>query len=234
MDPADLPPEYVARLRAVTDKRARTFITALLERGVLSTEELEELGYKHPPRAARDVRELGFPLITTRVTANDGRSIGAYAFADPAEVSGGVLAGRKAFPKSLKTAMIAAGGERCAACYEPYEERYLQIDHRVPFHVGRDDGTNDPRDFQLLCGSDNRAKSWGCEHCPNWTTRDVETCQTCYWSDPGDYQHVATRPERRAVVVWSGSEVASYDSAVERAGNPEALIDELKESLDDE
>ena len=37
-------------------------------------------GYQHPPRAARDVRELGIPLVTFRIKSSDGRSIGAYKF----------------------------------------------------------------------------------------------------------------------------------------------------------
>ncbi|HNU03736.1 MAG TPA: HNH endonuclease, partial [Anaerolineae bacterium] len=75
----DLPPELIARCRAVTAKRPRTVIDHILTHGHITTEELKELyGYNHPPRAARDVREQGIPLETFRVTGSDGRKIGAY------------------------------------------------------------------------------------------------------------------------------------------------------------
>lgn len=228
----DLPAEYVDRLNAVTDKRPRTVIQALLARGRLSTDDLQDLGYNHPPRAARDVRELGFPLTTLRVEGRGGRRIAAYELADPASVTGGVLAGRRAFPLSLKAAMVSAGGARCAVCSTAYEERYLQVDHRVPFAVGGDDGSLAPTDFQLLCGSDNRAKSWSCEHCPNWTVREVETCRTCYWSDSSDYRHVATQEERREVVVWSGEdEVDEHDAAAAALPAGTSVVDLIKDTV---
>ncbi|MCZ2826042.1 MULTISPECIES: HNH endonuclease [unclassified Modestobacter] len=218
MDPADLPGEYVKRLRAVEAKRPRTVIEEILKHGYVTTERLGELGYNHPPRAARDVRELGFPLETTRVTSSDGRSIGAYVFADPATIKRGTLDGRKVWPKELKTALVQRDDCRCNVCLEPYEDRYLQIDHRIPFEVSGDDGSMDPTHFQLLCASCNRSKSWSCEHCPNFVQRDDTVCETCYWADSQVYEHVATRPERRATVVWSGDEeVRAFDEARARA-----------------
>ena len=44
------------------------------------------IGYNHPPRAIRDVRELGIPIITYRVTDSTGRSIAAYKFGNPDDV----------------------------------------------------------------------------------------------------------------------------------------------------
>lgn len=42
----------------------------------------DKYGYNHPPRAIRDVREHGIPLITYRVEGSDGRKIGAYKFGE--------------------------------------------------------------------------------------------------------------------------------------------------------
>lgn len=94
----ELPPEFIARCRAVTAKQPRTVIDHILKHGYITTEELkEQYGYNHPPRAARDVREQGIPLETYRVTGSDGRKIGAYRFGDPAKVRYSRLSGRTAF-----------------------------------------------------------------------------------------------------------------------------------------
>ena len=46
----ELPPHFLARLNAVTAKRARTVIDHILAHGQVSTEELRELyGYEHGP-----------------------------------------------------------------------------------------------------------------------------------------------------------------------------------------
>ena len=74
-----LPAEFLELLESVEAKRPRTVIDHILEHGYITTEDLKErYGYNHPPRAARDVRELGIPLETFRTTAADGRSIAAY------------------------------------------------------------------------------------------------------------------------------------------------------------
>ena len=56
--------------RSVKAKRARTVIDHILENGIITNEELSDMyGYDHPPRAIRDVRENGIPLITHNVTS---------------------------------------------------------------------------------------------------------------------------------------------------------------------
>lgn len=78
-----LPKSFLSKLNSIEAKRPKTVIQHILKHGYITTEELETLyGYQHPPRAARDVRELGIPLITFRVKSSDGRSIGAYKFGD--------------------------------------------------------------------------------------------------------------------------------------------------------
>ena len=140
-NPKDLPPDFLAKCMAVTAKRPRVVIDHILTHGYVTTEELKELyGYNHPPRAARDVRERGIPLETFRVTASDGRKIGAYRFGDPATARFSRLSGRTAFSKELKTELIRRNGSRCAIYLEEFDPRELQIDHRIPFEVVGDDG----------------------------------------------------------------------------------------------
>lgn len=207
------PKEFLQKLRAVTAKRPKTVIDHILKHGHVTTEELKDLyGYNHPPRAARDVREQGIPLDVIRVQGKDGRKIAAYRFGDPGQVRGGTHGGRKAFPKQFKTDLAARDGARCAVCSTPYEARYLQIDHRIPYEVAGEAASSDPADFMLLCGSCNRAKSWSCEHCPNGTNdKNPDVCETCYWAQPSDYQHVATLQMRRLDLTWLGQEVQAFD-----------------------
>ena len=55
-----LPAEFLELLESVEAKRPRTVIDHILAHGYVTTEDLKErYGYNHPPRAARDVRELG-------------------------------------------------------------------------------------------------------------------------------------------------------------------------------
>jgi hypothetical protein len=212
--PQDLPEWFVARVKAVTAKRARTLIDHILKHGYVTTEELKNLyGYDHPPRAARDVREQGIPLETSRIAGSHGRSIGVYRFADPSKIRAGALGGRKVLSKMLKTALLGQSGSLCGVCLTKYESRYLQVDHRVPYEVGGEGGgENAPEEFQLICGSCNRAKSWSCEHCTNWTEKlDPKVCRSCYWANPASYKHIAMRPVRRLELVWSEQEVADFD-----------------------
>jgi len=59
-----IPQAIIRRLDAVSAKRPRTVIQHLLKHGSITTVELTKLyGYEHPPRAIRDVRELGIPVV---------------------------------------------------------------------------------------------------------------------------------------------------------------------------
>ncbi len=219
MDEANLPPEFVELLNSVTARRPKTVIDHILQHGFVTTEELRDLyGYNHPPRGARDVRELGIPLETFRVTGSDGRSIGAYRFGDPTAQRSASLSGRTAFSNTIKTRLIERFGSRCNIYLEDFPERELQIDHRIPFEIAGDSGLSDTLDdYMLLCPSANRAKSWSCEHCENWEIRDVNNCQSCYWAFPENYTHVAMRQIRRLDIVWAGEETSQYDQLTRAA-----------------
>jgi len=224
--PHKLPKWFIKKAKAVTAKRARTVIEHILKHGHITTEELKaQYGYDHPPRAARDVREQGIPLETFRIRGSQGKSIGAYRFADPSKIRGATLSGRKIFCKEFKQLLVERSGCKCEVCLTSYESRYLQIDHRVPYEVGGEGGgENAPQEFQLICGSCNRAKSWSCEHCTNWTDdRKPKVCQTCYWASPESYQHVALLPIRRLAMSWTGEQTREYDrldKMARQAGKP--------------
>jgi hypothetical protein len=231
-----LPDDFIQLCRSVTAKRPRAVIEHILQHGLVTTEELKEIyGYNHPPRAARDVRELGIPLDTFRVTGSDGRKIAAYRFGDISKTRFSRLSGRTGLSKWLKEELIKRYGCKCFIYLEEVDKRELQIDHRVPFEVGGEPELK-PENFMLLCGSANRAKSWSCEHCENWKAiKDKSICLSCYWAYPENYTHIAMRQVRRIDLLWQENEVEIYEELKEQAGKLDKDITEfVKEVIERE
>jgi len=230
------PKSFLDKLNAVTAKRPKTVIQHILEHGFVTTEELEQLyGYKHAPRAARDVRELGIPLEMYRVKSSDGRSIGAYRFGDPASAGNAVskTAGRTALSKALKKALVEKFGAKCFIYLQPMDEKVLQVDHRIPYEIGGEQDESDLDCFMLLCPSANRAKSWTCEHCPNWENKNVEFCMKCFWAHPENYSHIACKEQRQIIITFTGDEIEDYSKLVGLVGveNAEKTIKEMIEKF---
>ena len=207
------PKEFLELCGSVTAKRPKTVIDHILKHGHITTEELKnKYGYDHPPRAARDVRELGIRLETFRVSSASNRKIAAYRFADPTKKQFRRFSGRTGLSKKIKDELIQRYGCRCSIYLEQMDASDLQIDHRVPYEVAGENEELKVEDFMLLCGSANRAKSWSCEHCENWKNlKDKNVCLSCYWAFPKNYDHVAMRQIRRVDLIWTGDEVAQYD-----------------------
>lgn len=208
-------PRILAICEKVTGKRPRTVIDHILKHGFITTEELKDTyGYDHPPRAIRDVREAGVPLETFKVTASNGRKIGAYRFDNPDKIENHKLAGRQTFSKAFKKQLIEMYGEKCFISGLPYESRYLQIDHRVPYEVAGDNVAQEhqPEEFMLITATAQRQKSWSCENCVNLReTKSLEVCRTCYWAYPENYTHAATREIRQLSVEWAAEEVKDFE-----------------------
>jgi len=209
--------EKYRKLLPSLGKRPRAVLEAILKNGSVSTYELGELGYDQPPRAAQDLKEAGVMLRTTYGKhPESGARMGIYSLAGIGDTA--VHAGRRAFPKAFRERVLNAHGMRCNICNVEYPATVLQIDHRVPYIVGGDGDELEIEGFQPLCGSHQRLKSWECEHCPNREGKSVDLCHSCYWATPdGKYDHVATRPERRADVTWTGKETAIFEKAKKQA-----------------
>jgi hypothetical protein len=207
------PKEFLELCRSITAKRPKTVIDHILKHGHITTEELKaKYGYNHPPRAARDVRELGIELETFRVPSSSGRKIAAYRFADPTKRNFRRLEGRTGLSKRIKEQLIEKYGCRCFIYLETIDAAALQIDHRVPYEVAGESEELRTDEFMLLCGSANRAKSWSCEHCDNWRRiKDKSICLSCYWAYPENYAHVAMRQIRRIDLLWQGTEASQYE-----------------------
>ena len=150
------------------------------------------------------------------MSSRTGRRIAEYRFGNPDDVVHGRHGGRRALPASLKDSLIDEYGEVDNLTGQPVPARMLQIDHRVPYEIA-----GDPTfpfitsDFMLLDASTQRAKAFTCAECPNMSgEKSVPTCLSCYWTNPEDHQHVATRPLRRADVVWNADEITDHDALV--------------------
>lgn len=226
------PKEVLDKLNAITDKRPATVIQHILKHGQITTEELEKkYGYKHAPRAARDARERGINLITFNVKSSEGKSIGAYKFGNPVFADNllSKVAGRTALSDALKKALVDKYGSVCFIYQQPMEERLLQVDHRVPYEIGGEQDESNIDCYMLLSPSANRAKSWTCEHCPNWSVKDIEVCKSCFWAHPENYTHIAGKNERRIVITFTDNEIDDYEQLINLVGidNAEQKIKEL-------
>jgi hypothetical protein len=219
-----IPAEILELCARVTAKRAKTVVDHIIKHGYITTEDLKvTYGYDHPPRAIRDVREHGIPIETfPAVSSVTGRKIAGYRFGDPNQIRRGRFGGRIAFPKRFKNRLIEKYDSRSGLSNEQLAPRYLQIDHRIPYEVaGNSADIANLDEFMLLDASEQRAKSWSCEHCVNFLElRDEAVCRTCFWAFPEAFTHVAMKPERRLQLLWQGDEVSQY----ERLKNAAALL----------
>ena len=221
----DYPKDFLDLLNSVTAKRPRTVIQHILKHGFITSEELKDIyGYNHPPRAIRDVREYGIPLVTYRVNGKDGRSIAAYKFGDPAEANNALSksTGRTNFSKALKRALIERYGAKCFIYLENMDESLLQVDHRVPYEIGGESDETNLNNYMLLSPSANRAKSWTCEHCKNWQDKNRDFCSKCFWAHPENYEHIAGKYERIIPLVFTGNELEDYNKLIKLSGKENA------------
>jgi hypothetical protein len=207
-------------------------VDLIRERGRITTADLAAAGYEHPPRAIADVREAGIPIRKTMgVNPETGKRMAIYTFGDPADIRAGRFGGRLVLPKKLKSELATRDGVRCSICAHPYELNDLTIDHRVPYRIG-----GEPRDhagFMLVCRACQRAKSWCCEHCPNWASADAAVCASCAWAYPAKHEHVATVPQRQVIVTFRGDEEMRLIEEMERraSSHDSTLADYIKTQL---
>ena len=219
----DLTSDIVEELIIRTTGRSRVVVEHILEHGFITTLDLSELGYEHPPRAAADVRDRGIPLETV-VKTIDGKRIGHYRFPDDMEQLDQTSIGRIAISKKFRKEVLEHYGEIDIFTRAATSPREIQIDHRIPYRI-----SGDPRqpfeveDFMPVSAAMNRSKSWECEACPNWEERVVEVCESCYWAIPDRfYQHVATVPVRRLDITWQGkNEIIEFDYLLQRSQDEE-------------
>ena len=232
----NLPDDFLEILNGVTNKRARVVIDTILEKGFCTTDDIAAAGYEHPPRAARDVKDEGIPLVMKMVKNSNGKRMASYSFGDWEEMKKqnqlAKSGGRKQLTENLKKALIKRYGSKCHLFGEFYDERLLQPDHRIPFEIGGDpENMMDTDYFMLLCPSANRNKSWSCEHCPNWSQKDINICRSCYYAFPENYTHIACEEERRIDLVMKGDDIDLYNDVAMMAKRDHISNQELVKRL---
>ncbi|WP_414055541.1 helix-turn-helix domain-containing protein [Macrococcus equi] len=234
--------EKVDAIYPSLSKRAKLVVDLLKKHGKVSTYELKELhGYSHPPRAIRDVKESGIPIIRKMEKNSINNSkMAVYYFGEFESFREDILKGRKNFPKKFKDELYKKHDYKCGICKGKYPGRDLQVDHRIPFEVSGDiddTGLLKIETYMPLCPSDNRKKSFTCEQCENWKLlRNKDICFKCYWANPHDYTHIAMREERRIELVFLEKNKNLYDDIEKRAfllneSPSDYVIDVLKNNL---
>lgn len=211
--------------RGRASKRAREVARIMLDRGSCTTSDLEELGYKHAPRAVKDLKDAGVEILTTMESYTDPstgqlkrRAKYTVVGVDPTKES------RRQFSKATTDAVKSSG--KCEVCGAPPP---LQVDHRIPFDIGGETYPHVLDELMPLCPSCNRSKSWACEHCTNWTVRDPEMCRSCMWASPQDYEHVAGRQQREIrITLTDPRDVIRFDYL--RPDATEIVIEYLREN----
>lgn len=217
-------------LAAEPNSRASKALRAMLATGSVTTDDLNGLGYNHPPRAIGDVRDAGIPVVTERVRAPNGKTMARYRLGRAEDIRSDRHAGRSVLPKAFKADLLIRYGSADCITGAKLDPRVLQVDHRVPYRVAGDAGLAERNTsaYMLLDASSQRAKSWSCEHCPNFLElRDPEVCRTCFWAYPESYQHIAMQPMRRTDVIWSGDDVAIHDQLKDAADREGVSMQEL-------
>lgn len=223
--PEELSEQYVEWLSGLkVSKRAVAARDYLIENVTVTTEKLAEMGYDHPPRIIADLKEAGVSLDKTTVKSSTGKNIAQYFLVE--KMTEG-RAKRISIPKKFREDLNTAYDHRCAICTGRFEGRELQADHRVPFLVGGDKASLDQNDYMPLCASDNRSKSWSCEHCENFEIKDIDTCVSCFWAHPEDYSHVAMRSERRINLTFQGYEVVAVNKLKSEAAAAGLSVEDL-------
>ena len=224
--------DLLEQISKVSGKRPKAVIDHILKHGFVTTADLSNLyGYDHAPRAARDVREAGIPLVT-RMLVIGGKRMAAYHFGDPTSIVNDRSQGRIVFSKAFRDLVIAQASSKCGVCMASYEPRYLQIDHRIPYEIAGDKSDErNPSDYMPLCGECQRKKSWSCEHCINWTQRDFEMCKSCFWSSPEDFEHMAGKQERKVTITWTEEEISQYRFIEKKARSKASTVEDYIKNL---
>ncbi|PTH34756.1 HNH endonuclease [Staphylococcus arlettae] len=229
----------VESLMPSLSKRAKVVVEHLLKHGKISTYDLENIyKYSHPPRAIRDVKESGIPINKTmEQNPITNKKMAVYRFGDIDDFRNDLLKGRKNFPKKFKEELYSQYGYKCGICNGSYTSRDLQIDHKVPFEIIGD--KNDENFLALhkympICPSDNRKKSFTCEHCENWNNiKSERICFECYWANPENYTHIAMREEKRISLIFKNENIKLYDELLKESSYvneevSEYIINQLK------
>lgn len=209
----------------IASKRARAVAQLILDQGSCTTSDLESLGYKHAPRAVRDLRDAGIDVgkhMESYVDSATGSKKRRARY-----VIEGVRPGSRSRRTITKQTILEVKQPgRCEICRATPP---LQVDHRIPFDIGGESYPHVVAELMPLCPSCNRAKSWECENCDNRQIGDKAICATCFWASPNKYTHVATRELREIrVVLYEPDDIRRYD--IQRPDATQVISDFMRDA----
>ena len=170
------------------------------------------------------MRERGFQLETLYYKADNGRAMAVYVLGDFVQTQKQTKShGRMAINSKIKKELLKKHGNICSIWLEKIPAEELQVDHRIPFEIaGEVDEIGNYESYMLVSASENRQKSWTCEHCNNWQVKNKNTCKTCFWAYPENYTHVAGRSGIVLPIrLMDNSVVKKYEEEVKKHGAEE-------------
>lgn len=155
-----------------------------------------------------------------RVKLSNGRTVAAYKFGEPIfkDNVSSKISGRTTLSKALKKALVRKYGAKCFIYYQSMDEHTLQVDHRIPYEIGGEKDEKDMDCFMLISPSANRLKSWTCEHCPNWTVKDILLCEHCFWAYPEKYTNICGKRQRQIIITFTEKQIEDYDKLISIVG----------------
>ena len=60
------------------------------------------------------------------------------------------------------------------------------------------------------------------KHCHNWTVKDAQFCQNCFWAHPENYSHIAGKEERQIIITFTDNEIDDYNHLISIVGQEQA------------
>lgn len=108
--------------------------------------------------------------------------------------------------------------------YITTEELREKYGYRHPPRAIRDVRERGINCFMLISPSANRLKSWTCEHCPNWSRKDISCCEHCFWAYPENYTRICGKERRQIIITFTENEIKDYDKLVSLVGLDKAEV----------
>jgi hypothetical protein len=190
--------EFVHAILGPLSKRARYVRDLILRYGFTTTEQVKE---RYDPMAIRDLEERGITLTRRTVRGDNKRVTTRYTF-DPSSFKQW-RESRLSLPSKFREQLLHSHDYKCSICRAIYDKKVLEADHCVPYQIVGNDlvRAEGLQALQPACPSCNTDKHKVCALCANMSEKDVNVCRSCYWASPSSYTHIATKSERRLVLV---------------------------------
>jgi 5-methylcytosine-specific restriction endonuclease McrA len=199
------------------DLRVQVGVAFMRDRKWYAQEDFAITGYTDHQKMVQEMRSAGYATERKRERGRQRYRLTSDIPSSPARKSR-LPTGQK------RRTLFGRGDYACAFCREQYKDVFLAPDHKIPVSRGGtiDLARTDWMDFfQTTCVSCNHRKREACKQCPNG---DPGICRTCFWHDPNEFAHIATRGTTCDWVFWPNA--ALRKSALQKAKDAGLSIDQ--------